>query len=130
MIKTGVLISKPGRMRDALGALLTAQAGLDQLVHHDQLDAAVAAIAAQQPAVVLIDFDSVCVQLQRVLGRIKTVSPQTRTLVLTGNRLQHTLARLNGADGVLMKGCQVSAWLHTLEAPISTDAATRIKGDT
>lgn len=117
---TGMIVARPGRVRDGISTLLSSLPGVEGILQFDQLEEALTAVGQQQPLLVLIDFECVCVRLPAALNRIKTISPSTRHLVLVGNHLQQHLAKLSNAECILMKGVRAETFIEVVGELVSS----------
>jgi len=117
---TGMIVARPGRVRDGISTLLSSLPEVDGILQFDQLEEALMVVGEQRPLLVLIDFECVCVRLPAVLNRLKTISPGTRHLVLVGNHLQQHLAKLSNADRILMKGVRAETFIEVVGELVSS----------
>lgn len=91
-------------MRDGLQALLRTIPEIEIVGRVDYDSQALALIAQQQPALVLLDSSLTLREMLPALMQIKGGYPRTRCIVLVENVQQQSAAREAGADTALIAG--------------------------
>jgi two-component system, NarL family, nitrate/nitrite response regulator NarL len=99
-----LIVARPGRLRDALCALLTTIPQLEIAGQVEDSSAALKIVAEWQPTLVLIDSNLPDNEVRAMLGQIKTEWPQTHCIVLADSVQQQQDAKSAGADEGLLKG--------------------------
>lgn len=97
-------MAKPGRLRDALYALLKATSQQELIGQADDGPAALKMVVEHDPTLVLLDPHWPDDEVKATLGQIKAQQPQTRCLVLANTVEQQHVAKSAGADAVVLKG--------------------------
>ena len=103
-IESLLLVARPGRMREGLQALLRTIPEIEIVGQADWGSQALALIAQQQPALVLLDSSLTPGEMLSTLMQIKGEYPRTRCIVLVENAQQQDAARDAGADTALIRG--------------------------
>ncbi|MDY7076606.1 MAG: response regulator [Chloroflexota bacterium] len=114
-----LIVSRPGRVRDGLQALLTA---MPQIGAVDLVDDGLSVLnvaTKRRPALVLLDTHTPSDEIHTTLRNIKTMWPQTPCIVLASNGRQQRDARAAGADGVLLKGYPATQLFAIVEGLLS-----------
>jgi DNA-binding NarL/FixJ family response regulator len=99
-----LLVARPGRMREGLQALLRTIPEIEIVGQADWESQALAMIALQHPALVLLDSSLTPGEMLPTLLRIKGEYPRMRCIVLVENAQQQDAARDAGADTALIRG--------------------------
>jgi DNA-binding NarL/FixJ family response regulator len=99
-----LLIARPGRMREGLQALLRSIPEIEIVGQADWESQALALIAQQHPALVLLDSSLTPREMLPTLMQIKGEYPRMRCIVLVENAQQQDAARDAGADTALITG--------------------------
>lgn len=99
-----LIVAKPGRLRDALYALLKAASLRDIVGQVDDGPVALKVVAEYDPSLVLLDSLLSDDEVKTMVGQIKACQPQTRCLVLANTVEQQQVAKRAGADEVVLKG--------------------------
>lgn len=110
-----LIVARPGRLRDALGALLTTIPGLRIVGQADDGPSALKMVAEHHPTLVLLDSTLPDDEVKTVVRQIKAHWPQLRCIVLAGNPEQQQIVRSAGADEVLLKEYPAANLLASLE---------------
>lgn len=121
-------------VRHGLRAMLATQPDLDVIAEADTGAAAVSAVAADPPDVVLIDLQMPELDGPTAIARIRATHPEVRLLVLT---TYHTDADITaaldaGATGYLLKDCGRAQLFGAIRAAargqstLSPEVATRV----
>jgi DNA-binding NarL/FixJ family response regulator len=106
-------------VREGLGSMLAAAADMEVVGEAGTGAEAIAQVEALQPDVVLLDLQLPDVDGLIVLKQIKTVTPDTRILIVTmhDNAAYMTQAMVSGAAGYVLKGIrrgEILAAIHTV----------------
>lgn len=104
MVVVILIVAKPGRLRDALYALLKAASLRDIVGQVDDGPVALKVVAEYDPSLVLLDSLLSDDEVKTMVGQIKACQPQTRCLVLANTVEQQQVAKRAGADEVVLKG--------------------------
>jgi DNA-binding NarL/FixJ family response regulator len=99
-----LLVARPGRMREGLQALLRSIPEIEIVGQADWESQALALIAQQHPALVLLDSSLTPREMLPTLMQIKGEYPRMRCIVLVENAQQQDAARDAGADTALITG--------------------------
>jgi DNA-binding NarL/FixJ family response regulator len=99
-----LIAAPPGRLRDALQAMVRAVPRVAAAWLADDGPSALRAIADRAPALVLLDAELGDDEAWRVLGHVRAKWPRMPCLLLVGNSQQRQIASRLGADAVLLKG--------------------------
>lgn len=108
-------MAQSSRIHDGLRAVLRTIPGIDMIGQVEDGPSALKIIAQPSSMLVLLDANLPNDPLQTLLKQIKINWPQTRCIVLVSNIKQQQLARLNGADEVLLAGFSVTCLLNTIQ---------------
>jgi DNA-binding NarL/FixJ family response regulator len=119
----GLIVAKPGRVRDGLQALLTAITEIDSVEQMDDTTSALRRITEQRPDLVLLDFSLTGDEPQAILKRIKAESPQTRCLALADDVEEQQIAKAAGADAILIKGFPAQRLIETVRRLLPPQAS-------
>jgi DNA-binding NarL/FixJ family response regulator len=101
---TVLIAAPPGRLRDALLAMVRAVPQVECPWQADDGPSTLQAIADGSPALVLLDAELADEEAWRVLGHMRARWPHIRCLILASNFQQRQIASRLGADAVLLKG--------------------------
>lgn len=99
-----LVVAKPGRLREALCALLKSSFWPEPISQVDDGPTALKILVEHTPTLILLDSHWSDDEVKAVVGQIKTDRPQTRCLVLANTTEQLQVARNAGADVVLPQG--------------------------
>lgn len=110
-----LIVARPGRLRDALSALLTTIPRLEIVGQADDSSSALKMVAEHHPTLVLLDSTLLDDEVKAMVKQIKTRWPQIRCIVLAGNPEQQQIVRSAGADDVLLKAYPAANLLASLE---------------
>ncbi|MBL7184622.1 MAG: response regulator [Anaerolineae bacterium] len=110
----GLIVARPGRIRDAWRALLRASCHIDIVDQADDGPSALRTMAELPPALVLLDADLPGDEAHTVLRQIKARWPHIRCILLISNGEHRQLADANGVDAVLVKGFSMVALSETI----------------
>lgn len=122
-------------VREGLRAMLATQPDLDVVAEADTGTAAVSAVAADEPDVVLMDLQMPELDGPAAITRIRAAHPDVRILVLTtyDTDADITAALRAGATGYLLKDCERDQLFNAIraaadgEAMLSPAVATRVR---
>ena len=110
----GMIIAKQGRIRECVHAMLVSLSGVASVELSENLDEAIKNITETKTDFVLFGLQVPNVQLQSFLRDLKSKSPKTHTLVIVENIVQQQLARIAGADEVLLQGATAEKFIEAL----------------
>lgn len=113
--KSALILARPGRLRDSLGALLTSIPQIQQVDSTDDTAAVLDKFANPPPNLILMDTNLAPNGLSLTLRRIKDRWPQARCLILADDVRQQYIARNAGADSALLKGYPTAQLFATIE---------------
>jgi DNA-binding NarL/FixJ family response regulator len=111
VVKLILVVAKPGRLREALCALLKATFWPEMISQVDDGPAALEIVVEHRPTLVLLDSHWPDDEVKAIVGQIKTERPQTRCLVLADTVEQQQVAKSAGADEALPKGFSTTSLL-------------------
>jgi DNA-binding NarL/FixJ family response regulator len=123
-----LIVARPGRLRDALRALM---ATIPQLEIVDQVeDRAVALkmVTEQHPTLILMDSSLPDNEVKVMLEQIKAERSQIYCIVLANTEQQEQLAISAGADEVLLKGFPTANLFAVIEKVMSRQEGELSKG--
>jgi DNA-binding NarL/FixJ family response regulator len=109
-----LIVARPERLREALRALLTPMPCLDTVRSVDNVPSALKTVIEQAPRLVLLDANLSDNEVKAALKHIKMEQPETYCIVLAHSVWQEQMARLAGADDVLLKGRPTAGLLNTV----------------
>lgn len=110
-----LIVARPGRLREALSALLATIPGLGIVGQADDSSSALKMVTERHPTLVLLDSSLPDDEVKAVVRQIKAHWPQIRCIVLAGNAEQQQIAKRAGVDDVLLKGYPAVNLLANLE---------------
>ena len=116
---SALIVASPGRMRDGLKALLRNVPRIKTIFQANDSASSLQILAQQHPALVLLDSKIIHTDIRMTLKRIKAVSPQTRCIVLADTFEHQWMARVAGADSVLLAGYSAEMLFATVEGILS-----------
>lgn len=103
-----LLVTRPGRMRDALRASLNVLPHIASVSIADELEFALLLAADRHIDLVILDLDCAGGSIENAIELVRSQWPHARCLALAGSIGQHRAALEAGADGDLMYGFQFS----------------------
>lgn len=110
-----LIVARPGRLRDALRALLNTLPRLQIVGQADDGPSALKMLSERQPTLVLLDSTLPDDEIKALLSQVKAHRLQPRCIVLAENPEQQQAGKNAGADEVLLKGYPVAKLLANLE---------------
>lgn len=113
-----LIIARPERLREALRALLAPMPYLGTVSSVDNVPAALKTINEQTPQLVLLGDNLSDNEVKAALRGIKTEQPETHCIVLAHSTWQEQVARLAGADEVVLNGRPTVELLDTVARSI------------
>ena len=116
-----LIVANPGRIRDSLKTMLRAVPHIQTIYQANDAPTASKIISEHRPALVLLDSKLANNDIQSVSRQIKTVSPQTRCIVLVDNIQQQWMAKVADADTVLAIGCPATKFLTIIEGLLTEE---------
>ncbi len=119
MGESTLIVARPGRLRDALNALLTTIPRLEIVGQADDDSSALKMVTQRRPTLILLDSTLPGEEVEVVLAQIKANWPQTRCIVLADNSQQQQVAKIAGADEVVVKGYPTEHLLASIEKLLS-----------
>ena len=119
MVALILVVAQPGRLRDALCALLKATFWPEIISPVDDGPAALKIVVEHDPTLVLLDSHWPDEEVRAMVGQIKTERPQTRCLVLANTVEQQQVAKSAGADEVFPKGFPIKSLLEVINKLMS-----------
>jgi DNA-binding NarL/FixJ family response regulator len=114
-----LVVAKPGRLREALCALLKATFWPELISPVDDGPAALKSVVEHNPTLVLLDSHWPDDEVRVMVGQIKTERPETRCLVLADTVEQLQVAKSAGADEALPKGFPTMSLLSVVNKLMS-----------
>ena len=110
-----LLVTQPGRIRDGLRALLRTIPQIGTIYQATDGSSATQIIRKNHPALVLWESKLFKNDMQCISNRMKSVPPETRSILLIDNLRQQAMAELTGVDTVLLSGFSAWDFLVTVE---------------
>lgn len=117
---TILIVARPERLREALRALLTPMTDLDTVSSVDNIPSALKTVVEQTPRLVLLGANLSDNEVKAALRQIKTEQPETHCIVMAHSAWQEQMARLAGADDVVLKGRPTADLLNTVAKLLPT----------
>jgi DNA-binding NarL/FixJ family response regulator len=114
-ITPALIVAAPGRIRQALGALLTAIPWIKIVAQTDNSASALTVIKQHYPRLVLLDANLPNDQAWTFLGLLKAEYPSTQSIVLVDNLQQQIVAQSAQATVTLLKGFPISELCKVIE---------------
>lgn len=115
MREATLIVARPGRLREALNALLAAVSQLEIVDQADDGFSAMKIVTERRPTLVLLDSTLPDDEVKAMVSQIKAKWPQTRCLVLADTPRQQQIAESTGADAVLLKGYPATSLVANIE---------------
>jgi DNA-binding NarL/FixJ family response regulator len=109
-----LIVARPGPLRDALRALMTAMPQIDGVGEADDVAAALGRGREARPAMVLLDSSLTGEGIWLAVRRIKAKWPQIRCIFFADSVQQQYEAETAGADAVLLKGVLPAKLIATI----------------
>ena len=100
----GLIVARPGLVRDALQAVLSAVPEVDALEPADCAASALERLENHSLCLTILDSSLSEEELCATLGAIKEKWPQVWCIVIAGSPRQSRVLRTAGADAVLVEG--------------------------
>jgi DNA-binding NarL/FixJ family response regulator len=114
-----ILVAQSSRIHDGLRAVLRTIPGIEMMGQVEDGLSALKAVAQYSPMLVLLDANLPDDPLQTLLKPIKINWPQTCCIVLVSNIKQQQVARMRGADEVLLAGFSATCLLNTIQTLVA-----------
>jgi DNA-binding NarL/FixJ family response regulator len=114
-IAPALIVAAPGRMRQALDALLAAIPWIQIIAQADNSASALTIIKQHCPKLVLLDANLPNNQAWAFLRVLKAKYPHTRSIVLVDNLQQQAAAQSAQATVTLLKGFPISELYNIIE---------------
>lgn len=114
-IEAALLIAKPGAMRDAWRALLTALPRIRDIEQVEDGAMALQAVARLHPLLLIVDATLLKGDISALLDQIKTLSPKTRRVVLVETPEQKQVLEKLLVDTILWQGLPAAEVAAVLE---------------
>jgi DNA-binding NarL/FixJ family response regulator len=115
-----LIVAKPSQFREGLQAMLTSIPQIKQVTQVDDAPSALRMAAQHDPTLVLLDFDlSSSEVLAATLEQIKATWPQSQCIALVHNEQEYQMAKVAGADVILMKGVSATKLLAIVKELLS-----------
>jgi DNA-binding NarL/FixJ family response regulator len=103
-LHTGLVVARPGLVRDGLQAVLSAVPGIQALEPADCAASALERLESHAPCLTILDSSLSEEELCTTLGAIKEKWPQVWCIVIAGSPRQGRVYQTSGADAVLVEG--------------------------
>ncbi len=117
-----VLIAAPSdSLRYSLQALLARLPQIDSIQSVADTRSMLAALAAAQPKLVVLDVDLLDDETGPLLAQIRTIAPQARTVALVDRIEQQRALQAASADLVLLKGYPAAELFNVIERLLAQD---------
>ena len=111
---SALIMARPGPLRDALQALVTAMPQLDVVEETSDLPSALGEGREQLPILVLLDSALARGEICTTVSQTKARWPAARCVFLADDVQQSMEAEAAGADAVLLKGDSATRLIATL----------------
>ena len=115
MGKLGLIVARPGLVRDGLQAVFQAMPGIDALEPADDGASALIMLKNHRADLVILDSSLSEDELMATISRIKGQYPDVRCLVVTDNPVQLWTLKAAGTDTVLIKGFSAAVLFETIK---------------
>jgi DNA-binding NarL/FixJ family response regulator len=125
---TGLLVARPGLVREGLQAVLAATGGLDVLEPANDGALAIEKLQIQQPSLVILDASLTQNEMSQTLAQIKQEWPDVRCIAVAANFQQERVLEALGADAVLLQGFSAVSLSTTIKTLLA-QSATSITSD-
>ena len=113
---SGLVVARPGLVREGLQAVLSAIPGMNALEPADDGASALDRLASHHPDLVIVDSslpeDELCVTLRQ----IKEQYPDVRCVVVAASLQQGRALEATGADAILVEGSSAALLSTTIKA--------------
>ena len=116
MRKSGLIIARPGLVRDGLQAVFQAMPGVYALEPADDGASALDMLKSHRTDLVILDSSLSEDELIATIDRIKDQYPDVRCLVVTDDPGQQRTLKAVGTDAVLIKGFSAAVLSETIKA--------------
>ena len=116
MCRDGVIVlaATRGPLQDGLQAVLSAIPKVTRAEHAGDAASALARVADSRPSLVVLDDALRGDATLMLLRLIKSISPDTRCLVLTDDVHRLSVAASDGADAVMLQGTPATELFETI----------------
>jgi DNA-binding NarL/FixJ family response regulator len=114
-----LIVARPGRLRDALHALMATIPQLEIVGQVEDSTVALEIVAEQYPSLILIDSSLPDKEVKAVVEQIKAERSQSYCIVLANSEHQQQVAIRAGADEVLLKGIPTANLFAVIEKVMS-----------
>ncbi|HDQ73354.1 MAG TPA: response regulator transcription factor [Chloroflexi bacterium] len=112
---SALILARPGRLRDSLGALLTSMPQIQRVNSAEIDNKALELFTDPPPNLIVIDTNLMPNRLSSTLEQIKARWPQARYVILVDDVRQQQIAKAAGADSALLKGFPTAQLFATIE---------------
>ena len=112
----GLVVARPGLVRDGLQAVLSAIPGLDALKPTDDGASALDRLKSHRPNLVILDSSLSEGELRTTLRQIKEQWTDVRCIVVADSPRQGRAMEAAGADAVLVEGSPAALLSTTIKA--------------
>jgi DNA-binding NarL/FixJ family response regulator len=113
---SGLIVARPGLVRDGLQAVLSAVPGMNALEPADDGASALDRLASHRPDLVIVDSSLPEDELRATLRRIKVHHPEVRCVVVAASPLQGRALEATDADAILVEGSSAALFSTTIKA--------------
>jgi len=113
-----LLVTNPGRIRDGLRTLLRTIPEIGTIYQATDGPSVSQIITKNHPALVLMDSKLFKTDMP---GQIKTISPETRCILMIDNLQQQSMANGTDVDTVMFSGFSAREFLVTVESLLSNE---------
>ncbi len=113
--KLALIVARPSRVRDSLGALLTAITHINTVEQADHALSAIKLAMEHRLDLVLVDSSLPDEEIHTVLTQIKLRQPDTQCIVLADDLHRRQIARSAGADKAVVMGLAAATLLKTIK---------------
>ena len=123
-----IIVARPGRLRDALHALMATIPQLEIVGQVEDSAVTLKIVIERQPTLILMDSSLPDNEVKAMVEQIKAERSQTYCIVLANTEQQEQVAISAGADEVLLKGFPTANLFAVIEKVMSRQEEECRKG--
>ena len=113
--KSGLIVARPGLVREGLQAVLSAIPGMNALEPAGDGASALDKLASHRPDLVIVDSSLPEDELRATLRNIKDQYPDVRCVVIAASPRQARALEATGADAILVEGSSAALLSTTIK---------------
>jgi DNA-binding NarL/FixJ family response regulator len=115
----GLLITRPGPLRDGLHQLLISISQIEGISQADDVSSALGQEQPCNPFLVLVVVDESDSQLDTELKQLRHKWPRAKYVVMVSDERDLVVAQASGAHEVMFEGCPASRLVEAIERTLS-----------